>query len=60
MAQPSPPVIVDLEDRLECYGCFNYQDYVCRTICALALNCAVANQAVLDGQWSEVPLPALS
>jgi hypothetical protein len=50
MPNQSPPVIVDLDDRLECYGCFNPSDYVCLTYCALSLNCAVANKCYMDGQ----------
>ncbi|MDR2367788.1 MAG: hypothetical protein LBF58_06735 [Deltaproteobacteria bacterium] len=53
MAMKSPPAPVDLDDRLECYGCFNPQDYVCSEYCALSLNCAVANKHFLDGQVKE-------
>lgn len=53
MALKSSPALVDLDDRLECYGCFNASDYVCREFCALSLNCAVANKHFLDGQMSE-------
>ena len=53
MAVPPTPTIIDLEDRLECYGCYDSQDYVCRAYCALSLNCAVANKSYLDGQMCE-------
>ncbi|MDR2302482.1 MAG: hypothetical protein LBF38_10635 [Deltaproteobacteria bacterium] len=60
MALQSTPVIIDLEDRLECYGCFNSEDYVCRSYCALSLTCAVANKSLLDGQLNEAPFLSLT
>jgi hypothetical protein len=50
MDQKSNPAIIDLDDRLECYGGFNFEDYVCRFVCALSLTCAVANRNFIDCQ----------
>ncbi|MDR0354214.1 MAG: hypothetical protein LBJ64_00520 [Deltaproteobacteria bacterium] len=40
----SSPALLDLDDRLECYGTYNSLDDVCRSYCALALNCALIKE----------------
>jgi hypothetical protein len=53
MLQSSTPVIIDLNNRLECYGCFNQNDKYCLMYCAVSINCAVDFNKCIDKHLNE-------
>ncbi|MDR1297971.1 MAG: hypothetical protein LBO05_11520 [Deltaproteobacteria bacterium] len=50
---PTSPALVNFDDRLDCWGSFSSQDYVCLTCCALAIRCALARDDYAETQKAQ-------
>jgi hypothetical protein len=53
--KPAPskfPSLAELTDRMECFGEFSGGDSVCKSFCALALNCALTSEGFQASRFS--------